>query len=171
MSRFNLGYLELAAGDYRAANTELAAAHESFVAAGDLYGVGRSLAALGSVALHRDMGAEAIGLLQESLRNSRALSDLDDIAWALELLGVALAERGDPSGVALAERGDPSAARLLGAAEALRERLGGALEGVGGARAPRAGARPARSDRGRCLGGRQGADGGRSRRAGARDRP
>jgi predicted ATPase/class 3 adenylate cyclase len=130
LSRLNLGYLELAAGDYEAADTELASAHASFVAAGDLYGVGRSLAALGSVALHRNRGAEAIGLLQESLRNSRALSDLDDIAWALELLGVALAERGDPSGVALAERGDPSAARLLGAAEALRERLGGALEGV-----------------------------------------
>jgi tetratricopeptide (TPR) repeat protein len=119
MSRFNLGYLELAAGDYGAANTELAAAHASFVAAGDLYGVGRSLAALGSVALHQDRSAEAIGLLQESLRNSRALSDLDDMAWALELLGVALAELGDPS-----------ATLLLGAAEALRERLGGALEGV-----------------------------------------
>jgi predicted ATPase/class 3 adenylate cyclase len=119
MSRFNLGYLELAAGDYGVAHTELAAAHASFVAAGDLYGVGRSLAALGSVALHQDLDAEAIGLLQESLRNSRALSDLDSMAWALELLGVALAELGDPS-----------ATLLLGAAEALRERLGGALEGV-----------------------------------------
>ena len=46
-------------------------------------------------------------------------ADVDDISWALELLGVAWAESGSPA-----------AARLLGAAEALRESLGGTLEGV-----------------------------------------
>jgi predicted ATPase/class 3 adenylate cyclase len=119
MSRFNLGYLELVRGDYEAAHTELDAARNSFTAADDRYGVGRSLAALGSVALHRKQTDEAVVLLQNSLRHSRTLADVDDISWALELLGVAWAELGNPA-----------AARLLGAAEALRESLGGALEGV-----------------------------------------
>ena len=119
MSRFNLGYLELVRGDYDAAQTELDAARNGFTAADDRYGVGRSLAALGSVALHRKRTDEAVVLLQESLRHSRTLADVDDISWALELLGVAWAESGNPA-----------AARLLGAAEALRESLGGALEGV-----------------------------------------
>ncbi len=119
MSRFNLGYLELAAGDYGAAQTALEAARDGFTAADDRYGIGRSLAALGSVALHRKRGDEAVLLLRESLGLSRTLGDLDDIAWALELLGVAFAESRDEG-----------AALLLGAAEALRESLGGALEGV-----------------------------------------
>jgi predicted ATPase len=119
MARFNLGYLELVSGDYGTAQTELEAARDGFTAADDRYGVGRSLAALGSVALHRNRTDEAVALLQESLRHSRTLADVDDISWALELLGVARAESGSAD-----------AARLLGAAEALRESLGGALEGV-----------------------------------------
>jgi predicted ATPase len=119
MSRFNLGYLELVNGDYEKAQTELEAAQDGFTVADDRYGIGRSLAALGSVALHRNQADEAVVLLQESLRHSRTLADVDDITWALELLGVAWAESGSPA-----------AARLLGAAEALRESLGGALEGV-----------------------------------------
>jgi tetratricopeptide (TPR) repeat protein len=119
LSRFNLGYLELVRGDYDAAQTELEAAQNGFTVADDRYGIGRSLAALGSVALHRNRTDEAVLLLQDSLRHSRTLADVDDISWALELLGVAWAESGNPA-----------AARLLGAAEALRENLGGALEGV-----------------------------------------
>jgi predicted ATPase len=119
MARFNLGYLELVGGEYGGAQTELEAARDGFAAADDRYGVGRSLAALGSVALHRNRTDEAVVLLQESLRHSRTLADVDDISWALELLGVAWAESGNPA-----------AARLLGAAEALRESLGGTLEGV-----------------------------------------
>jgi tetratricopeptide (TPR) repeat protein len=119
MARFNLGYLELVSGDYGTAQTELEAARDGFTSADDRYGVGRSLAALGSVALHRKQTDEAVVLLQESLHHSRTLADVDDITWALELLGVAWAESGNPA-----------AARLLGAAEALRESLGGALEGV-----------------------------------------
>jgi predicted ATPase len=119
ISRFNLGYLELVNGDYAAAQTELEAAQNGFTVADDRYGVGRSLAALGSVALHRNRGDEAVVLLQESLRLSRTLADVDDISWALELLGVAWAESDNAA-----------AARLLGAAEALRKSLGGALEGV-----------------------------------------
>jgi predicted ATPase len=119
MSRFNLGYLELVNGDYEKAQTELEAAQDGFTVADDRYGIGRSLAALGSVALHRNQADEAVVLLQESLRHSRTLADVDDMSWALELLGVAWAEM---------ENG--AAARLLGAAEALRESLGGALDGV-----------------------------------------
>jgi tetratricopeptide (TPR) repeat protein len=119
MSRFNLGYLELVNGDYAAAQTELEAARNAFTLSDDRYGVGRSLAALGSVALHREQTDEAVALLQESLRHSRTLADVDDISWALELLGVAWAESGNAA-----------AARLLGAAEALRESLGGTLDGV-----------------------------------------
>jgi predicted ATPase/class 3 adenylate cyclase len=119
MSRFNLGYLELVSGDYGAAQTELEAAQKGFTVADDRYGIGRSLAALGSVALHRNQTDEAVVRLQESLRHSRTLADVDDISWALELLGVAWAESDNPA-----------AARLLGAAEALRENLGGALDGV-----------------------------------------
>lgn len=119
MSRFNLGYLELATGNYQAAQTELEAARDGFAAAGDRYGETRSLAALGSLALHQERSDRAVPLLQQSLRLSRTLADLDDIAWALELLGVALAELQDQR-----------APQLLGAAEALRERLGGTLEGA-----------------------------------------
>jgi predicted ATPase/class 3 adenylate cyclase len=119
MSRFNLGYLELVNGDYEAAQRELEAARTGFTGIDDRYGVARSLAALGSVALHRNFGDEAVLLLQESLRLSRTLADIDTISWTLELLGVAWAKPGNAA-----------AARLLGAAEALRESLGGALEGV-----------------------------------------
>ncbi len=119
MSRFNLGYLELVEGHYGAAQTELEAARKGFTVANDRYGIGRSLAALGSVALHRNQTDEAVVHLQESLRHSRTLADVDDISWALELLGIAWAESDNAA-----------AARLLGAAEALRESLGGALDGV-----------------------------------------
>ena len=81
---WDLGYLELATGNYSAAQTELEAARDGFAAAGDLYGETRSLAALGSLALHQERSDRAIPLLQQSLRLSRTLADLDDIAWALE---------------------------------------------------------------------------------------
>ena len=119
MARFNLGYVALSAGEFASARAELDAARSAFAGMGDDYGVSRSLAALGAVALHeRDTGA-AVPLLRESLALSSARDDPDDMAWALQLLGVAAAAND-------AQR----AARLLGAAEALRARLGLALEGA-----------------------------------------
>jgi len=119
MARFNLGYVALSAGEFASARAEFDAARSAFAGMRDDYGVSRSLAALGAVALHeRDPGA-AVPLLRESLALSSAHDDRDDMAWALQLLGVAAAANDAPR-----------AARLLGAAEALRHSLGLDLEGV-----------------------------------------
>jgi hypothetical protein len=88
-------------------------------ALGHRYGETRALAALGSVALHDGRVGDAIAHLRQSLELARTLGDRDDAAWALELMGVALAD-------SQSER----AARLLGFAEALRKTLGITLEGV-----------------------------------------
>jgi hypothetical protein len=80
----------------------------------------RSLAALGSVALRDGRPADSAEFLRRSLRISTELGERDDtVAWALELLGSALAE-------AQPER----ATRMLGSAEALREELGARLDGI-----------------------------------------
>jgi non-specific serine/threonine protein kinase len=118
-ARFNLGYVRLSAGDFVRAREEMDAARGAFVEIGDDYGVTRSLAALGAVALHERDPKAAVPLLRESLARSSTHENRDDIAWALQLLGVAAAATD-------AER----AARLLGAAEALRGTLGLGLEGA-----------------------------------------
>jgi hypothetical protein len=119
MASFNLGYHALSIGDYSRARQEFSAARRGFDALEDRYGVARSLAALGSVALHQGQVGDALSQLRSSLELSLLLEDRDDIAWALELMGAAVS--GSQS-----ER----ATRLLGAADALRETLGISLEGV-----------------------------------------
>ena len=119
MARFNAGYLELTRGDYRQAELRLEEAHETLVAAGHHHGAARSLAALGSVALHEQRTADAEHHLRQSIELARKVGDLGILAWALELLGANRAAT------------DPElAARVLGAAEALRASLGGQLEGI-----------------------------------------
>ena len=119
ISSFNLGYVALSSGDYAGAQQGFEASQRGMAAIGNRYGVARSLAALGSVALHDGRVADAVTHLRQSLELARTLRDKENIAWALELMGVALVE-------SRSER----AARLLGAAEALRKTLGISLEGV-----------------------------------------
>ncbi len=119
MARFNAGYLELTRGNYEQAELRLEAARETLVAAGHPHGAARSLAALGSVALHEQRTADAERHLRQSIELARTVGDLGILAWALELLGANRAAT------------DPEiATRLLGAAEALRESLGSDLEGI-----------------------------------------
>jgi tetratricopeptide (TPR) repeat protein len=117
MASFNLGYAALAAGNHAEARHQLEEALQQFE--GDRYGISRSLAALGSVALNDGRRGDAVELLQRSLSIAWSLRDKDDLAWGLELLGVANSDR--RAGWA---------ARLLGAAEAVRDELGVPLEGV-----------------------------------------
>jgi len=119
MALFNGGYLALASGDYATARERLDASRAALERTGHPHGIARALAALGSLELHEHRNDAALAQLRASLAISRAAGDHDDMAWALELTGVALADSD-------ADR----AARLLGAAEALRERLGGRLEGI-----------------------------------------
>jgi tetratricopeptide (TPR) repeat protein len=83
------------------------------------YWIARTLAALGSVALHQGSTEEALDFLRRSLDVSTRTGDRDNMAWAIQLLGAVYAP--DRPEVA---------ARLLGAADALREELGGTLVGV-----------------------------------------
>jgi predicted ATPase len=118
MAAFNLGYLALADGDLGRAEREF----RHLVAQGgvDEYLLARSLAALGSVALRDGRPAEAAESLRLCLARLRGISGPDDtVAWAVELLGCA---------VAASEPG--RAARLLGAAERMRHDLGVRLEGI-----------------------------------------
>jgi tetratricopeptide (TPR) repeat protein len=119
MARFNAGYLALTRGRYDEASAQFEAARLAFDTDGDLYGLTRALAALGSTALHAGRRGEAVELLRRSLEISSDLGDRDVMAWALELVGAEASEL-EPA----------RACRLLGAAEALREVLGGALEGL-----------------------------------------
>jgi len=119
MAQFNAGYLELTRGDYDRAEIRLQAAYETLTAAEHLHGAARSLAALGSVALHKQNAADAERHLCQSIELARKTGDLGILSWAFELLG---ANR--------ATANPASAAGLLGAAEALRERLGSELEGI-----------------------------------------
>ena len=119
MARFNAGYLELTRGNFEQAELRLEAARETLVAAGHPHGAARSLAALGSVALHEQRTADAERHLRQSIELARTVGDLGILAWALELLGANRAAT-DPE----------MATRLLGAAEALRESLGSDLEGI-----------------------------------------
>ena len=119
MARFNAGYLELTRGDYQQAELWLEAARETLTPAGHHHGAARSLAALGSVALHQQRQADAERHLRQSIELARTVGDHGILAWALELLGVNRATT-DPA----------TAARLLGAAEALRGSLGSELEGI-----------------------------------------
>ena len=119
LARFNAGYLELTRGDYPQAEVRLQAAHAVLAGAGHHHGAARSLAALGSVALHEHRTADAVERLRESIELANRVGDRGIMAWALELLGDTLAET-EPQ----------RAARLLGAAEALREALESTLEGI-----------------------------------------
>ncbi len=119
MAQFNAGYLELTRGEYEQAQLRLEAARETLAAASHLHGAARSLAALGSVALHQQRTADAERHLRQSIELARTAGDLGILAWALELLG---ANR--------ATTDSETAGRLLGAAEALREALGSELEGI-----------------------------------------
>jgi predicted ATPase len=119
MAHFNLGYAALSADDYVRARKEIQAAREHFDENADLYGTSRSLALLGSVALQEGRPGEAVAHLRQSLEISRTVGDQDDIAWALQLLGVAASESQTEK-----------AARLCGAAEVLREKLGVSLSGT-----------------------------------------
>ena len=119
VARFNLGYDSLSGGDYDDARHWFETALSGLMADSEGYWVARTLAALGSVALHQGRTEDAIGFLRRSLGVSSRTGDRDNMAWAIQLLGVAYAH--DRPTVA---------ARLLGAADALREELGGTLEGV-----------------------------------------
>ena len=111
MATFNLAYVSLSLRDYPRAREEMGSALALFRPLDDRYGVARSLTGLGAIAVHSDDTDAAIAPLRESL--TIAIGDREGPAWALELLGDALAPT-DPEG----------AARLLGAAEILREELG-----------------------------------------------
>jgi hypothetical protein len=115
----NRGYLALSDGDHGRAEAELQVARAEFAELGDGYGVARSLAALGSVAIQGDRKDDAIAFLRQSLEHGRATHDGESLAWPLQLLGIAEADA-EPE----------HAATLLGAAEALRESLGISLQGV-----------------------------------------
>jgi tetratricopeptide (TPR) repeat protein len=117
MVPFNLGYIALSRGDLDYARVQLERAVQRF--GPDRYGVARSLAALGSVAIHQGRADDAVVTLRRSIEVSSEVGDKDDIAWALQLLGVAY------SGSEPERSG-----RLLGAAETLRQTLGGRLEGL-----------------------------------------
>jgi tetratricopeptide (TPR) repeat protein len=119
VARFNLGYDSLSSGDYEHARHWFQTALDSLRGDGEGFFAARTLAALGAVALHQGRTAEAIEWLRESLGVSSRTGDRDNMAWAMELLGVAYAT----------ER-KMTAARLLGAAEALRDELGNRQEGV-----------------------------------------
>jgi predicted ATPase/class 3 adenylate cyclase/Tfp pilus assembly protein PilF len=120
VARFNLGYDSLASGDYEESRHWFQMALDGLHADGsEGYWVARTLAALGSVALHQSRTDDAVDLLHRSLAVSRRTGDRDNMAWAVELLGVAYVP--DRKTVA---------ARLLGAAEGLRGELGNTLEGV-----------------------------------------
>ncbi len=119
MARFNSGYLELGRGDYRSAKERFESARAQFTAIDNTYGAARTLAALGAVALHENRFEDAVPPLRESIELARTMGDRENLAWALELLGVAWSD----SDAQLS-------AKLLGAAEALRELLGGKLEGI-----------------------------------------
>jgi predicted ATPase/class 3 adenylate cyclase len=109
MATFNLAYVSLAVKEFPRAHTEMTLALERFRPLTDRYGIARSLTGLGAVAVHRDDLAEAIEPLREALVTYLELGDREGPAWALELLGDAMA----------ATDAD-IAARLLGAAEGLR---------------------------------------------------
>ncbi len=119
MARLNLGYLALSGGEHVRAKVALGAARDGFAELRDDYGVARSLAGLGSVAIHEGRMADAIGHLQASLELERIAQDAENVAWPLQLLGIAEAETAPVR-----------AATLLGAADAMRESLDLPLQGV-----------------------------------------
>ena len=117
MAAFNLGYAALADHDLTGAEREFTRA---LAQSSDEYLTARSLAALGAVALHAGRRDDAVDLLRRYLTDVPGAGTRDDTAaWAIELLGCAVA----PSE-------HERAARLLGAAERMREELGARLEGI-----------------------------------------
>jgi predicted ATPase/class 3 adenylate cyclase len=117
LGAFNLGYLAFADQDFALAEREFS---KVLAQASDEYLVARSLAALGAVALHGGRVADSVSLLRRCLVGVPRISARDDtVAWAIELLGCAVAPTHHDQ-----------AARLLGAAERMREEFGGHLEGI-----------------------------------------
>jgi predicted ATPase/class 3 adenylate cyclase len=119
VARFNLGYDSLSGGDFDDARQWFEAVLTGLMNDSEGYWIARTLAALGSVALHQGRTEEALDFLRRSLAVSSRIRDRDNMAWAIQLLGALYAP--DRPEVA---------ARLLGAADALREELGGTLVGV-----------------------------------------
>jgi hypothetical protein len=118
MADFNLAYAALGDDDLESAERLFAdVARRPGI---DPYVAARALAALGSVALRGGRPQEAAVHLRRSLALLAELEQRDDtLAWALELLGAALAGS-EPE----------NAAQLLRDAAELREKLGLALAGL-----------------------------------------
>ncbi len=119
MARLNLGYLALSGGDHQRAEAALGAARDGFAELRNDYGVARSLAGLGSVAIHKRRTGDAVRHLRASLELERIAQDAENVAWPLQLLGIAETETAPMR-----------AATLLGAAEAIRESLDLPLQDV-----------------------------------------
>ena len=83
------GYLELERGDYAAGGESVRVGACALAGVNNTYGAARSLAALGSVALHEHRTADAVEPLRESIELASSIGDRGIMAWALELLGVA----------------------------------------------------------------------------------
>jgi predicted ATPase len=119
MATFNLAYVALSIRDFEQATREMESALDQFRSLQDVYGVARSYAGLGAIAVHCGQVENALRALRESLMLGLTLGDREGPAWALELMADALAHTYP----------EP-AARLMGAADGLREELGLTLCGA-----------------------------------------
>lgn len=113
MATFNLAYVSLSQGDHARAREEMESARRAFAEFEDRYGLARALTGQAAVEVHADRTAEALAPLREALPMLDDIGEREGRAWAIELLGDALAGSRPVM-----------AARLLGAAEALRTELG-----------------------------------------------
>jgi predicted ATPase len=109
----NLGYAALLRGELARARGYLQRSADLAASCGDPHAQARALAGLSSAALEEGRLDDALSFAARSLAIAAPGSDRDNVCWALELAGAALATA------------EPElSARLLGAAEALREELG-----------------------------------------------
>jgi predicted ATPase len=115
----NLGYAALLRGELERAHEQLQRSLDLAASCGDGHAQARALAGLSSTALEGGRLAEAGAFAGRSLALAAPAGDRDNLCWALELAGAAVAPD-DPA----------RAAQLLGAAEALREELGLELGGL-----------------------------------------
>ena len=131
MARFNAGYLELERGDYVSARERFESARAQFTAVNNTYGVARTLAGLGAVALHEGRSDDAVAPLRESIELASSMGDRENMVWA------ARAARCRTRGVG--RRARRSAARSgRGAARGAREQARGDRAGAARARGRRA---------------------------------